>query len=146
MSTRRRAREIVLQLLYEADINDTREPDSARQFIRSRMQGRKALTEFACALYQGTLENRDPIDQLLARLAKHWSIARMPAVDRNILRLAVYEFLNEPDTPRKVVINEACEIARKYGSEDSISFVNGILDGIMRELEREDRSTSAASS
>ena len=112
MSTRRRAREIVLQLLYESDINDSRDADAARRFIRSRLQGRKALTEFACGLLQGTLQRRDEIDQQLAALATNWTLPRMPVVDRNILRLGAYEVIYG-DTPGRVAVNESIVLAKR---------------------------------
>lgn len=131
MSTRHRAREIVLQLLYEADINDTRDADSMRGFIRSRMQGRRALTDFAWRLLQGTLENRDTIDKRLAELATNWSLSRMPVVDRNVLRLGAYEIMFA-DTPDRVAVNEAIVLAKRYGDINSPRFVNGVLDRLMK--------------
>ena len=131
MSTRRRAREIVLQMLYEADINDTRDADSMRRFIRSRMQGRRALTDFAWKLLEGTLENRDAIDVRLAELATNWSLSRMPVVDRNVLRLGAYEIMFG-DTPDRVAVNEAILLAKRYGDTNSPRFVNGILDRLMK--------------
>jgi N utilization substance protein B len=132
MSTRRRAREIVLQLLYEADINDHRTPDSAQNFIRSRLQGRKALTQFANDLLRGTLENRAAIDEQLAKLATHWTLPRMPVTDRNILRLGGYEILFT-DTPGRVSVNEAIVLAKRYGDKNSPRFINGVLDRLLKE-------------
>jgi len=130
MSSRRRAREIVLQLLYEADVNDSREPGEAKKFIRSRMQGRSALTDFADELLQGTLEHREQVDQRLKRLATRWSLSRMPVVDRNILRLGGYEIMFG-DTPDRVAVNEAILLAKRYGDKNSPRFVNGVLDRLM---------------
>lgn len=131
MSTRRRAREIVLQMLYEADINDTRDADSMRRFIRSRMQGRRALTDFAWKLLEGTLENREAIDKRLGELATNWSLSRMPVVDRNVLRLGAFEIMFG-DTPDRVAVNEAILLAKRYGDTNSPRFINGILDRLMR--------------
>lgn len=131
MSTRRRAREIVLQLLYEADLNDTRDPQSMRGFIRSRLQGRRALTEFAWGLLQGTLEHHEAIDKRLAELATNWSLSRMPVVDRNVLRLGAYEIMFG-DTPDTVAVNEAILLAKRYGDVKSPRFVNGVLDRLMK--------------
>lgn len=136
MSTRRRAREIVLQLLYEADVNDSRGPDAARRFIRSRMQGRKALTEFACTLLQGTLAHRQQIDELLAKLATNWTLPRMPVVDRNVLRLGAYEIMFG-DTPGRVAVNESIVLAKRYGDKNSPRFVNGVLDRLLKDSEQE---------
>ena len=135
MSTRRRAREIVLQLLYEADVNDSRDAEAARRFIRSRMQGRKALTEFACTLLQGTLEQREQIDVMLARLATNWTLPRMPVVDRNVLRLGAYEIMFA-DTPGRVAVNESIVLAKRYGDKNSPRFVNGVLDRLLKETEQ----------
>lgn len=134
MSTRRRAREIVLQLLYEADVNGTRQPDESRQFIRSRMQGRKALTEFAFKLLEGTIERRAEIDVHLSKIATHWTLPRMPVVDRNVLRLGAYEILFA-ETPSRVAVNESVVLAKRYGDKNSPRFVNGVLDRLMKETE-----------
>ncbi len=135
MSTRRRAREIVLQLLYEADVNDSRDAEAARQFIRSRMQGRKALTDFACTLLRGTLEHREQIDVMLAKLATNWTLPRMPVVDRNVLRLGAYEIMFG-DTPGRVAVNESIVLAKRYGDKNSPRFVNGVLDRLLKESEQ----------
>jgi len=132
MSTRRRAREIVLQLLYEADTNECREPDEARRFIKSRLQGRKALTDFACQLLAGTQEHREEIDAKLTLLATHWTLPRMPVVDRNVLRLGAYEILHA-ETPGRVAVNEAIVLAKRYGDTNSPRFVNGVLDRLLKE-------------
>ncbi len=132
MSTRRRAREIVLQLLYEADLNEHRTPESARKFIRSRLQGRKALTDFADALLQGTLQHREVIDEHLSKLATHWTLPRMPVTDRNVLRLGAYEILFA-DTPGRVAVNEAIVLAKRYGDKNSPRFVNGVLDRLLKD-------------
>jgi len=131
MSTRRRAREIVLQLLYEADVNGTRDADSARRFIRSRLQGRRSLSAFAGSLFFGTLERRAEIDAQLSTLASRWTLPRMPVTDRNVLRLGAYEILFT-DTPGRVAVNEAIELAKRYGDKNSPRFVNGVLDRLYK--------------
>lgn len=133
MSTRRRAREIVLQLLYEADINDARDTETARAFIKSRMQGRKALTDFADQLLMGTLEHRDEIDTRLSELSANWTLPRMAVCDRNVLRLGAYEILHT-DTPGPVAVNEAVVLAKRYGDKNSPRFVNGVLDQLLKRL------------
>lgn len=142
MSTRRRAREIVLQLLYEADVNEARDADSARRFIRSRLQGRKALTDFADTLLKGTLANQAAIDERITALAARWTMPRMPVTDRNVLRLGGYEILFS-DTPGGVAVNEAIILAKRYGDKNSTRFVNGILDRLLKEHEKP--ASSAAS-
>jgi N utilization substance protein B len=93
------------------------------------------VRDFASRLVAGTVEHLDEIDTRIRDRAENWRIARMAVVDRNILRLAVYEFLNESATPRTVVINEALEIARRFSTFEATQFINGILDAIKRDLE-----------
>ncbi len=93
------------------------------------------VREFASRLVAGTLEDLDAIDVRIRDRAENWRISRMAVVDRNILRLAVYEFLHEPETPKTVVINEALEIARRFSTFEATQFINGILDAIKRDLE-----------
>jgi len=130
MATRRRAREIVLQMLYEADLNPGREPESSFDFIIRRMRGRKALAVFAQGLLNGTLLHRAKIDDELERFATNWSLSRMAVTDRNILRLGAYEILVAA-TPGRVAINEAVDLARRYGDKNSARFVNGVLDKLL---------------
>ena len=131
MSTRRRAREIVLQLLYEADAGGTRDAEAARKFLRSRMQGRTGLTKFGVMLLAGVDEHREEIDQTLSRLSTNWKLSRMPVVDRNVLRLGVYEILHG-GTPGPVAVNEAVILAKRYGDASSPRFVNGVLDRLVK--------------
>ncbi|SMP73209.1 NusB antitermination factor [Neorhodopirellula lusitana] len=131
MSTRRRAREIVLQLLYEADLNDWRDADARSRFIRSRLQGRKLLSTFAADLLEGTLKQRDAIDVELKKLSTNWALTRMPVTDRNVLRLGAYEILFA-ETPGQVAISEALTLARRYGGENSPRFINGVLDRLFK--------------
>ena len=145
MSTRRRAREIVLQLLYEADMNDSRDEDAARKFIRSRLQGRKGLTEFSSKLLTGTLSNRKEIDERLSKLATRWSLSRMAVTDRNILRLGAYEIIFA-ETPGTVAVNESIILAKRYGDKNSPRFVNGILDRLLKDVDGESIEGSGADS
>jgi transcription antitermination protein NusB len=131
MTTRRRAREVALQILYEEDINPMRDLDVANQFLAARLLNNKPLVQFAQRLLSGVRENRPTIDELLSRNAANWSIKRMTTIDRNIMRLATYEFTHG-DTPGRVAINEAIELAKRYGSKNSGQFVNGILDRILK--------------
>ncbi|MEM9645597.1 MAG: transcription antitermination factor NusB [Planctomycetota bacterium] len=137
MSTRRRAREIVLQLLYEADVNGARDDVAAKKFIRSRMQGRKGLTEFAHRLLVETMVHREEIDRRLAKLSTHWTLPRMPVTDRNVLRLGAYEILFG-GTPGQVAVSEAILLAKRYGDKNSPRFVNGVLDRLYKEKQAED--------
>lgn len=132
MATRRRAREIALQLLYESDFGTERTAEHRDQFIKARMRNHKALTAFSKSLLVGVLEHREAIDAMLARHSANWAISRMAVIDRNILRLGCYEIVYDK-TPGRVVINEAIELAKRYGDRKSRGFVNGILDRIMSE-------------
>lgn len=136
MTTRRRAREIVLQLLYEDDINPERDTELSRQFLYKRMHGNRPLVRFAQELFDGVLKNRWELDKSVSAKAANWSLRRMAAIDRNILRMAAYEILLGP-TPGRVAINEAIELAKRYGAKQSGQFVNGILDRVLAEAEKE---------
>lgn len=135
MGVRRKGREFALQMLFQIDM--TRQ--DPQEVVSLFWQGRQVLDEarrHAETLFRGALEVRPRLDQVLTRVSAHWKLRRMPAVDRNLLRLALYEMLFETDTPRVVVINEAIEIAKKYGSEDSSQFVNGVLDRVREAIVR----------
>lgn len=127
LTKRSRAREVALQLLYQLDLNPHIDRPSVERFTRERLLD-AALEPFALALYDGTRSRRVAIDQLLGAAAQNWKLHRMTAVDRNVLRLGAYELLYTPETPPKVVLDEAIELGRRFGSADSPSFVNGVLD------------------
>lgn len=132
MTTRRRAREIVLQVLYEEDLNPDQDQQVADHFLVTRMHGNRPLVEFARRLLTNIRAERKEIDKALSARAVNWSLRRMAAIDRNILRLGAHEILST-DTPGRVVINEAVELAKRYGDKLSSQFVNGILDKILHE-------------
>lgn len=132
MTTRRRVREVVLQILFEEDINPVRKISAASQFLETRMRKNKPLVAFGEGLLAGVRENRKDIDALIGLNAANWSVKRMATVDRNILRLAAFE-MRWAGVPGRVVINEAIELAKRYGNHNSGQFVNGILDRILRE-------------
>lgn len=126
MSRRSRAREVALQVLFQDDLNPGGNPAQADLFLRARLKAEE-LVAFAQSLVAGVRRNRGELDQLLDRTADHWSLGRMAATDRNVLRLGAYEILYS-DTPARVAINEAVELAKRFGSGGSAQFVNGILD------------------
>ncbi|MEX0713966.1 MAG: transcription antitermination factor NusB [Pirellulales bacterium] len=126
MSRRSRAREVALQVLFQDDLNPGGNPAKAEQFLRARLKGEE-LAAFAQSLVAGVRRNRTELDELLARTADNWSLERMAATDRNVLRLGAYEILYS-DTPDRVAINEAVELAKRFGTAHSAQFVNGILD------------------
>jgi N utilization substance protein B len=137
MSRRSRAREVVLQILYEDDLNPDRNMVVADEFLRGRLNHDEELVDFAAGLLAGVRRNRGELNVLLEERAQNWSLARMAVTDRNVMRLAAYEMLYT-DTPDRVVINEAIELARRYGSKQSSQFVNGVLDRILRDREQGD--------
>lgn len=127
MARRSRAREVVLQLLYQHDQNPGLQVEEARAFLLRRLQDAE-LAAWAEELYLGTLNHRAEIDERLSKTAENWSVHRMAVVDRNLLRLGVYEMTIQAQTPPRVVIDEAVELAKRYGTAESPAFVNGILD------------------
>jgi len=131
---RRRSREYTLQLLFQLDLAPA-ELEGAVEAFWSDKQVAEPVRQFAELLVFGTMERRDAIDEILAGSAFHWRVSRMAVVDRNILRMAVYELLFQPETPKVVVIDEAIEVAKKFGNDESGPFVNGILDAIRIKLE-----------
>jgi transcription antitermination protein NusB len=142
MSTRRRAREIVLQLLFQEDLNPEQTSEQAERFLIKRLNGNRPLIEFARRLHASVREHRKELDRVLAVHATNWSVRRMAAIDRNILRLGTLEILHT-ETPGRVVINEAVEIAKRYGDRQSGQFVNGILDRVLRTREAEEAPQAA---
>src|SRR5687767_11686928 len=136
MGSRRKARECALQMLFAADIAGA-VPDEVLRTYWAELgdsDTEEVARKFATRLAAGTLANLDVLDERIRSRAEHWRIQRMAIVDRNILRLAVYEFLYEP-TPRTVAINEALEIARRFSTYEATQFINGILDAIKRDLD-----------
>lgn len=130
MSRRSRAREIVLQVLYQDDLNTDQPEDIRLRFMNARLNQDRSLVEFAEDLLAGVRRNRDVVDQQLEEIARNWKLSRMAATDRNVLRLGAYEILFT-ETPDRVVINEAIELAKRYGTNNSSQFVNGVLDRLM---------------
>jgi N utilization substance protein B len=136
MGPRRKAREYALQMLFQWDITHDAIDQIATTFFQNLPEESAAVVDFARELVTGTIENVEHIDRLIQRHAEHWRLDRMAIVDRNLLRLATQEFLYDKETPKTVVINEAIEIARRYSSQESPQFINGILDSIKKELEQ----------
>ncbi len=132
MRKRTKAREAALQILYQIEM--TQDPhEKARQVYWENNPADSEIREFADQLVIGVIQHREPIDQWITKCADNWDITRMAAVDKNILRLASYELLYTEEIPPKVAINEAVELAKKYGDTDSSKFVNGVLDKIHKE-------------
>jgi N utilization substance protein B len=136
MGHRRAARECALQMLYELDVGKHTEDEILHTFWQMNEHSQD-VRAFADRLFGGTAHRLKEIDATIQQHAKNWRLTRMAAVDRNILRLAVFEFLSGDETPKTVIINEALEIAKKYSTQESAQFVNGILDSIKNELMEE---------
>lgn len=136
MGARRKARICALQMLFQYDIAQQPVDELLRTYW-NELGGEctEDVRDFASRLVVGAVAEIEPIDDRIRERAENWRISRMAVVDRNILRLAVYEFLHEGDTPKTVVINEALEIARRFSTYEATQFINGILDAIKRDLE-----------
>jgi transcription antitermination protein NusB len=140
MGTRRKSRELALQMLFQADLGQQPPEEVERTFWGGRGEVAREVQEFAEDIFRLAREHAAEIDQLIETHAENWRMDRMAAVDRNILRAAVAELLGFPATPRAVVINEAIEIARKFSSPESVQFINGVLDSVGKEIETGSRS------
>lgn len=150
---RRRAREMAIQMLYQRELGDATmeqvldafdladyvqetdertQGDEKPEVTERRRKQAAASFDYARKLVQGSLEHAESIDELIRRHAENWRLERMPVIDRNILRLALYEMLHEEKVPKVVIVDEAIELAKKFGSENSSRFVNGLLDGVLK--------------
>ncbi len=135
LGKRRRARELALQALYQVDFHRGNDNDSVREFWRTQ-QVSAEVSSFAHFLVDGVQARHKEIDDIIEKYSEHWRIHRMSRVDRNIIRVAVFEFLACTDVPTKVVIDEAIEIGKKFGSSESGAFINGVLDPISKNIKR----------
>ncbi|MEZ4235927.1 MAG: transcription antitermination factor NusB [Myxococcota bacterium] len=145
MASRRRAREFALQALFEADLRDVTVASALNDLWSGLMDGEgidegrapeSEEVEFAQRLARGVEGRRDELDGLIEEASTNWRLVRMPVVDRNVLRIAAFELVGCPDIPATVSINEAIELAKKFGGGDSRAFVNGIVDRMARQLGR----------
>ncbi len=132
--TRRKSRELTLQMLFQLDMGKQDLDQVRSTFWSERKDLDEKVRGFSDDLFRIACERREEIDQIIERNAEHWRMDRMAAVDRNLLRAGVAEFLGFPQTPRPVVINESLEIARRYSTPESVQFINGVLDSVAREL------------
>jgi len=136
MPSRRKARECALQMLFQWDLGKDSPENVERLFwSNTRWIEDEAMRRFANELFQGAVGAAAEIDHLIVTHAENWRMERMPAVDRNILRMGIYEMLHCKETPPVVVINEALEIARRFSGEDAVQFINGVLDSIRKQIE-----------
>ncbi len=134
MGSRREGRELALQALYQLDMRPDEDPSRGLALFWSHFDGRDEAQAFARELVDGVRHERERIDALIGGTAQHWRLPRLSRVDLNLLRLSAFELIGRPEIPASVTINEAVEIARRFGGEDSASFVNGVLDAIASAL------------
>jgi len=126
-------------MLYQCEVGRAGAIESIGSYWPARDAGQtvpEPLREFANGIVRGTLERREEIDAMLAAHAQNWRVERMTVIDRLVLRIAVYEMLAGADTPSRVIINEAIELARSFSGDEAVGFVNGVLDAVRKELRR----------
>ncbi|MBN1381584.1 MAG: transcription antitermination factor NusB [Deltaproteobacteria bacterium] len=133
MRTRRKAREVALQVLYQLDVLNIDVKEAVELFWLN-FEATQEAREFSTLLIEGAWDNRSEIDKLISSCSENWSLGRMSRVDKNILRMAAYELLYCHDIPPKVTLNEAIDLGKTYGSENSGAFINGILDAIYEKI------------
>ncbi|MBI5416442.1 transcription antitermination factor NusB [Candidatus Poribacteria bacterium] len=131
MTNRRKARILTMQMLYQIDTAKSN-PDDILTDFKKEAKYKQEIIDFVALLFPGTIEHLEEIDKAIISLSTNWDISRMAFVDRNILRLAIFEILYVIDVPKSVSINEALEIAKKYSTEESSKFINGILDKVQK--------------
>ncbi len=134
MGTRRKSRELCLQMLFQWDMGKQSPEQVGKTFWAERGDVDDETRGFCDDLFRVAVERQAEVDDIIEKHAQHWRIERMATVDRNVLRTAVAEFIAYPDTPKPVVINEAPEIARRFSAPESVHFINGVLDSVGKEL------------
>ena len=133
MSARRKGRELALQVLYQLDMSGESSEQALRSFADS-FEHTPGAREFGEALVRGVLDQREQIDASIAEASEHWRLERLSRIDANVIRIAVYEMTTPPGLPPQIAINEAIEVARKFGTTDSAAFVNGVHDAVGKRL------------
>jgi N utilization substance protein B len=136
MASRRKARELALQMLFQWELGEHTPQHVISTFLRLQ-RAEPEEESFARSLFEGTVSEVGSLDRTIQEHAEHWRLERMAAVDRNVIRLALYELLHYAATPAAVVINEALELARRFSSADSVEFVNGVLDAIRKAADKQ---------
>lgn len=134
MGKRRKARENTLQILFQLEFNDPQPEKVLNLFWKSRRASNE-IKDYSSWLVKGIISHKKEIDNIIQSVSEHWRISRMAVVDRNVLRIAVFELLFEENIASAIIINEAIEIAKKYSSMEAATFVNGILDAIRKEID-----------
>jgi N utilization substance protein B len=135
MGKRRKARESTLQILFQLEFDD-KQPEKVIDSFWKNQKATNEIKEHCRWLVEGITSHRENIDRLIQSVSANWRISRMAIVDRNVLRIAVFELLHEEDLAPAIVINEAIEIVKKYSSEEGATFVNGILDAVRKEIQK----------
>src|SRR5919205_4539127 len=136
MGTRRKSRELALQMLFQSDLGKQGAEQVRRTFWAEHGTASAEVRGFADDLFRVATDRVSEIDTLIEKHAENWRMERMAAVDRNLLRTAVAEFIAYPKTPKPVIINEALEIARKFSTPESVTFINGVLDSVAKEMDK----------
>jgi len=141
VGARRRGRQTALAVLFQTEANPLEPEEAVTRALASfpgELKAPEAAVGFARELVAGVAEHSDALDVAIRDASLHWRVERMGRVDRSILRLAAFELLHQPETPARVVLDEAVELAKRYGGEDSRAFVNGVLDGLARQARPEE--------
>jgi N utilization substance protein B len=134
VGTRRKSRELALQMLFQADMGKQSPEQVRKMFWSERKEMDESVRGFADDIFRLATERGEEIDKVIEAHAQNWRMERMAAVDRNVMRAAVAEFIGYPQTPAPIVINEALEIARKFSSPEAVNFINGVLDSVSKDL------------
>ena len=134
MGTRRKSRELALQMLFQLDMGKQSPEQVRKTFWSERKEMDESVRGFADDIFRLATERAEEIDRVIETHAQNWRMERMAAVDRNVMRAAVAEFIGYPQTPAPIIINEALEIARKFSSPEAVNFINGVLDSVSKEL------------
>jgi transcription antitermination protein NusB len=129
---RRKARELALKMLYQMEVNQDTADAALERYVRV-FPYQDDIVDYARFLLAGVRKEKESLDHFIAMASEHWKISRITYVDKNILRVAIYEMLHSPEVPPKVAIDEAIELAKKFGAEESKDFINGILDRVLKE-------------
>lgn len=131
MGARRKSRELALQMLFQHDLSGN-SPSAIVATFEDLQKAKVPVRDFAVRIFEGTLRHLEEIDGMITHQAENWRLSRMAVVDLNIIRMSIYEFLHENETPKLVIIDEAIEIGKKFGTDKSSQFINGILDGVLK--------------
>jgi len=139
MIKRRKARELALQILFQADVGNLPIEEAMETTLAEATDMDEEIRNYAAQLVRGVWGQRDKLDKQIQSVATNWTIERMAAIDRNLIRMALYEILHVPDVPYRVAINEAVELAKEYGTTESRRFVNGVLGALVRKMQLKDK-------